>query len=152
VPGESVPSPEENFRKRVELVPTPQIYQALQAHWIWQDQLMWSRTQLLVAVQGGAFATDKISAEQSGRWVIFFVAGLLSLALCRLAILDERDRDNAAELLNHLLVTNLPSDTKISKERKRLYWLSGGGIIRLIIGGFMILDFLIAVWLALPRH
>lgn len=132
-----------NFHKNVDDLKTPQIFQALQAHWIWQDQLMWSRNQLLLTIQAATLAATSVLSKMSHGWMMFFLAGIVSLALYRLAELDERDRDNTATLLNCLLITNLPSDAHLRRSSFISYLGSGGGMIRLMIVGFVFLDFLL---------
>ncbi len=133
----------DNFRENVKVIETPQIFQALQAHWIWQDQLMWSRTQLLLTIQGATLVAASALSRMRYGWMMFFLAGVVSMALYRLAELDERDRDNTAALLNCLLITNLPSDANLRRSSFISYLGSGGGMIRLIIVGFVFLDFLL---------
>ena len=65
---------------------------------IHQDQLMWSRTQWLVAIQAGAFAAMySVRSECMLVWGVFVLALLLTVFLLFLVELDRRIRDEKAD-------------------------------------------------------
>lgn len=127
----------------------PVFYQALHDRWIWQDQLMWSRTQLLLVIQGATIAATAALRETTplGLGSLLFLAGFLSLALYRLATLDERNRNNTGSLLNAIILTNMPTDTPARRRNLRYLLGSGGGLIRVIIGAFAALDFILGSYI-----
>ena len=131
----------EDFLVQLRDIQNLPIYAALQARWDWQDQLMWSRTQWLMAIQAVSFASLSASGKTTGVGLVFFLAGILSFVLHRLATLDERNRDNTASLMNAIIRTNIPVDHTMRGTWK--YVFSGGGIIRVIIILLTMIDFLV---------
>jgi hypothetical protein len=120
------------------------IWAALQARWIWQDQLMWSRTQMLLAVQAAALAAGH-SLRGSHGAVLLVVGALLSATLLRLAWVDERDRDRVGALMDAVIRTNLPADPAASARAG--WYLSGGGMLKVVLSLFVLGDILYAAYL-----
>jgi hypothetical protein len=109
------------------------------AQYLHQDQLMWGRTQLLIAAQvavlGGAFA---LRENQLGYAIGVLVLGcLLTLATLRLVYLDETVRNCIGDKLPREL--RMRTDELGIRSRA---WLPGGGaVLKWTLWVFAAIDF-----------
>jgi hypothetical protein len=137
-------------------------FRALISYYIHQDQLMWSRTQILIATQGG-FLAGSYSLIGKNDWVAFLMplsAALFTLLLSAVIKLDMSDRDVnlklmdkiAEELSNPYVGNNIPrfrltSERKWSTIRGRFVLLV---VICLLLLSDITMSFLIFVFHILP--
>lgn len=127
----------EEFRTRVNELHDSKVWSGLQARWIWQDRLMWSRAQILLGVQTVAIAAGYQLGDPAGVLVLT-LAATLSLILLQLARLDEKNRGITASLMDSILQSHLPGDTTSGVWWDRL--TSGGVLLKVVIGGFALID------------
>ena len=88
------------------------LYSALMAHYLHQDRLFWSRTQLLIAVQAAVLATG---FSQRGHWLalaIMLFGALLTFLIMILVIKDQADRDVNLPIMDNLADDLLPDGIK----------------------------------------
>ena len=98
-------------------------FRALISYYIHQDQLMWNRTQILIAIQGGSLA-GSYSLIGKNNWVAFLI--LLSAVLFTLLLLAVIKRDIDARDVNLQLID------KIAEELSKPYEGDGVPCFRLI--------------------
>lgn len=102
------------------------------AQYLHQDQLMWGRTQLLIAIQvavlGGAVT---LMARQPGYAMgVLFLGCILTLATLSLVDIDEKVRDRIG--------TKLPPSLQMRSGARRL---GGGLVLKWTLGMFAAIDF-----------
>lgn len=131
-------------------------YRGLVSQWIHQDRLMWSRTQLVMALQvaclGGGYAVshkDRLLATG-----VVVLSGVFSLAALHLVRIDRKDRDLAEAVLpwvgKHLLSkSGGASDTDVltNLHLKNAFMMHEGETTRRLKGG-MVLQIMIWVMIA----
>jgi len=117
------------------------LYQALVQHKIHQDQLLWSRVQIIHAIQvgvlAGGFALHFAWGNSSlGGWLLV-CGGLLTLFLFFLVIGDYADMKVNEDIMKGLAERLLPSDMK--DEEKEIRW-TGKRVLpgRFLSGHYMI--------------
>lgn len=89
------------------------LYQALMAHALNQDGLMWSRVQILIAIQGAAIAAGYTLRHEL--WLAMFlmvVAALLTFFVILLARNDLLDRNTNLRLMDALATVIVPDSIK----------------------------------------
>jgi hypothetical protein len=143
------------------------LFQAIMAEWIYQDGLMWNRTQLLIAIQGAAIALSYSLRFYPAGPAAIFIGMILTLLLNRLVRLDKYDRDKAKDALRRLvtqptsntttflaaryLAEELPKDDERFGSGPRFvawfryhFW-SGDGILAMVTIFFITLDITLAI-------
>jgi hypothetical protein len=88
------------------------LYSALMAHYLHQDRLLWSRTQLLIAVQAAILAAG---FSQRSHWLapaIMLFGALLTFLILILVIKDQADRDANLPIMDKLADDLLPDRIK----------------------------------------
>jgi len=135
------------------------LYQALVQHKIHQDQLLWSRIQIVHAVQvgvlGGGFALHSWGHSFLGGWLLV-IGGLLTLALYFLIIGDYADMKVNESIMKRLAEKLLPPDIGGEvrwTDRNILYrrcvpkWLPGHRLIYGMVILFISVDFILGICL-----
>ena len=136
------------------------LYQALVQHKIHQDQLLWSRIQIVHAVQvgvlGGGFALHSWGHSFLGGWLLV-IGGLLTLVLYFLIVGDYADMKVNESIMDKLAKKLLPRGMKGKAirwtdrdvwPRKRLPgWLSGHRLIYGMVILFISGDFILGICL-----
>ena len=130
------------------------LYQSLVQHKIHQDQLLWSRVQIVHAVQvgvlAGGFALHFAWGHSFlGGWLLVS-GGLLTLFLFFLTLGDYADMKVNEDIMKELAERLLPSDMK--DEKKKIRWtdeevwhrrfLHGHNMIYASIILFVVVDFI----------
>lgn len=140
------------------------LYSALMAHYLHQDHLLWSRTQLLIAVQAAVLATG---FSQRGHWLapaIMLFGALLTFLIMLLVIKDRADRNVNLPIMDKLSDALLPDGIKdeLRQEKKatniqltktlrfrficgRYITIRGWYIIKSVLIMFIFIDILLAV-------
>lgn len=152
-----------NSKQSFNLGALGNLYRGLIANWIHQDMLMQSRSRLLIGVQGAIIGASFYLYIQISKWYAFsilIVGVIINMAILRLSILDERDRDLALPLIVWAAKKLLQIDEKklkdkniLSKEQTLdkvfgmyipLSRFEGGPIIRGSLWLFVVIDIAIA--------
>jgi len=132
------------------------LYQSLVQHKIHQDQLLWSRIQIVHAVQvgvlGGGFALHSVWGHSFlGGWLLV-IGGLLTLVLYFLIVGDYADMKVNESIMKGLAERLLPSDiegevrwTDEKVPHRRL--LSGHRLIYGMVILFISVDFILGICL-----
>lgn len=127
------------------------LYQSLVQHRIHQDQLLWSRVQIVHAVQAGvlagAFALNFAWHYSFFAGLLLVIGGLLTFLLFFLVKRDYADHIVNADIMDKLAKRLLPFDMKNGKVKwtaKRRF-LRGHQMIYCSIIGFTVLDFVLGV-------
>jgi hypothetical protein len=133
------------------------LYSALMAYYIHQDRLLWSRTQLLIAVQAAVLATG---FSQRGHWLalaIMLFGALLTFLITVLVIKDQADRDVNLPIIDRLADELLPdgikdklhqegNDTRVRlTSTPRYRFVRGRYIIKGVLIMFIFVDILLGV-------
>lgn len=90
------------------------LYSALMSHYLHQDNLLWSRVQILIAVQGAILVAG---FSLRGHWLssaIMLLGALLTSLVMILVFLDQTVRDSNLAILDKLAEKFLPD--RIKKE------------------------------------
>lgn len=88
------------------------LYSALMAHYLHQDHLLWSRTQLLIALQVAILA---VGYSQRCLWLapaIMLFGALVTFLIMILVIKDQADRDVNLPIMDKLADELLPNEIK----------------------------------------
>ena len=142
--------------------PEASLYQALMAHYLHQDRLLWSRVQLLIAVQGAVLVAGfYIHSENSWLATVIMIAGaMVTIIIFYLVTLDISDRDKHLRVMDKLAESLLPEEmkNKLREEKVKEPFIrltSGYPRIRRFIGGgrtlkcVLVMFFLLDIALAL---
>jgi len=128
--------------------PIPELYSALMAHHLHQDNLMWGRVQVLALVQAGAFgAAYTLRRLEWAPYVLWGFALALTLLLAALAWKDSRDRIVNQPLMDELVKQLVPKDIKrvppdhAAKNRGRFISLTSSDRIPMLGSGMRTLKF-----------
>ncbi len=126
-----------------------ELYSALMSHYLHYDQQMWSRTQILLAVEGAALATGYNFRSDWLGPVIMFSAIILVLVIWGLI---ERDRDNrdvnvaVMDVLVERIVNIHGNHRLISLRSEPLHWYPRGRyLINVVIILLLIIDLVLAL-------
>lgn len=130
-------------------------YAALLSHALHQDALLWSRTQLLTAVQAAILASSYALRTTWLALALLTMGAVLTVLIAILVEKDQRDRDVNQHILDALADRLLPGDLKASltaagaqppqvristRAPRWLPLMKGRIIIRLILWGFVAID------------
>jgi hypothetical protein len=127
------------------------LYRSVLSMALHQDRLLWSRVQLLIAVQGAVLAG---SYALRASWLAPAILGFgaaLTLLLISLVEKDQLDRDVNQKLLDELGSRCLPEDLRnpgirfTAKIPKGSLILRGRHVLRLVLWGFFVLDLVLGV-------
>ncbi len=131
------------------------VYRAAMAYWIYQDRLMWSRTQLFVAVQAAAISAGYYLRGYPASCIVLMLGAMLTIFLLRLAHLDRVVRNKTLEGMKTFtsasnpaiegFTNSLPDDSMDVKNRRQYLLWSGDGILVTIGIGLIIMDLALAV-------
>ena len=113
------PTPTETNKPDVERQDSA-LYPALMVHYLHQDRLIWSRTQLFIAVQAAFLAAG---FSQRGHWLgpaIMSFSVLLTFMILDLVIKDQADRDVNLLIMDKLADELLPNGIKDKLQKDKL--------------------------------
>ena len=130
------------------------LYQALVQHKIHQDQLLWSRIQIVNAIQvgvlAGGFALHSGGHSFWGGWLLV-IGGLLTLVLYFLIIGDYADMKVNEKIMKRLAEKLLPPDiggeVRWTGKRCLPKWLPGHYMIYCMVILFISADFILGICL-----
>lgn len=122
--------------------PEASLYQALMAHYLHQDRLLWSRVQLLTAVQGAVLVAGFYTHSDNG-WLaaaIMIAGAIMTAIIFYLVTLDISDRDKHLKVMDKLAGSLLPEEIKKKLREEKvnepfIRLTSGYPYIRRFIGG-----------------
>jgi hypothetical protein len=138
-----------------------QLFDTLLAHCLNQNDMMWSRTQLLIAVQGGVIvAAYYLSTFPSGLSLACYVlvgGAILTALMTLLAIEDQQDRDANREVMDKIYLELMKTlgwkdmqaikfekddffKFRLTKRPLWLVWADGDYILVFVFLGFIALD------------
>lgn len=122
------------------------LYRALISHYLHQDRLLWSRVQLLVAVQGAVLAG---SYSLRYHWLaigILSMGVVLTILLILLIEKDQRDRDVNLGILDALGLRLLPANLQQPPIRMTSTWIiRGQWVLRIVLWAFVGLNLILGV-------
>lgn len=120
------------------------VYAFLTDYYMYQDELSWGRTQLLVAVEAGAIASAFAVRQLAS--VTLLVGAVLVAIIWRIVERDWETRDQNLELLDKV---HEPLGIRMVKKARNEWW-QGCFLLRIVFGGFILLDVILAFlfWLA----
>ncbi len=134
------------------------LYQSLVQHRIHQDQLIWSRVQIIHAVEAGilagGYALNSIWENPLFAGLLLIIGGVLTLFLFFLVKRDYADHMVNATIVDELAERLLPSDMK--EQNLTVRWtaerrgLRGHHMIYTSVIGFTVLDFVLGIYLLRP--
>jgi len=158
MPDEKTLQPNSKQSEKGEILDSG-LYEALMAHMLHQDRLVWDMTQLIVVIQGGALASGfTLRSHWLGPVVLLFGA-VLTIMLLALVVKSELDRDANRAIMDRLANELLPQKIKgelrqqgkgepfvrVSVTPPRWYgFLRGRYIVRGLLVGFAVLDTILA--------
>jgi len=134
------------------------LYSALVSFYLHKDQLLWSRTQLLIAVQAGVLASGYHFKSIWLGPIVMVLGALLTFMFLQLVEKDRSSRDANLELMETLEHCLIPDSIKNHLESKGKRWkvryvepsgiwwaiMRGRVVIRVIIFAFMAVDIILA--------
>jgi hypothetical protein len=126
------------------------LYSALVAMYLHQDRLLWSRTQLLIAIQGAVLAAGFSLRSKWFAPAIMLLGALLTFLIMVLVIKDQADRDVNLPLLKKLNEESVPErlknlgPVKLTSEPP-FNLMRGRYIIKIVLIIFILIDILLAV-------
>lgn len=88
------------------------LYRALISHQTHQDRLLWSRVQLLIAVQAGVLVAGFSLREYWQGTIIMILGAVFTFGVYSLMLKDEADRDINQLLMDKLAERLVPKDIK----------------------------------------
>lgn len=139
---------------------TETLFSALISMMIHQDSLLWSRVQILIAIQG-AVITGSYILRGSIESKLLLISGFIFTCLLHLLVTkDQKDRDANRELVDELGFKLIPKNinNEIYKKYKMLKYIpfstdfkfmkipiKGGFIIGLVLKAFAIADIILLI-------
>ena len=132
----------------MELSGDNEIYRFLVTYYLYQDQLSWSRTQIVVAVEG-AIAAGAFSSKCSVLSVLALTLGTIVIGLIwRLIERDWQARDQNLPILD---TAHKDRGIRMTPPGAR-WWQRGTWIIRILLGLIVIFNLAAAVWFAVQWY
>ena len=138
-----------------ESVKADGFYRALISLRIHQDRLLWSRVQLLIAVQGAVIGGSYAIGDHFLAGSILFAGFVLSLVIHELVAKDQIDRDVNLKLIDQLGNLLIPEEIKKGLTQpyirfsgdppKYCSFTRGRNLIRFAIWFFILLDAILAI-------
>ena len=128
------------------------LFSALLSHSAHQDSLLWSRVQLLVAVQGAVLAGSYALRGGFLPPLMLVTGAVLTGLIIALVEKDRLDRDGNRPLIDALAMRLLPADLREShgfrfsaEPPKWFPFLRGRYILRTVLWGFLAADLLLSL-------
>ena len=122
------------------------LYRALLSHYVHQDRLLWSRVQLLIAIQGAVLAGSYSLRDHWLAFGILLAGSVITILLILLVEKDQRDRDmnlGIMDILGHRL---LPADLREQPILMTSSWIiRGRWLLRIVLWAFVVLDVILFV-------
>ncbi len=134
------------------------LYSALISMKIHQDNLLWSRVQILIAIQGAVITGSYFLRTTWISYLLLLNGIFLTILLIFLVSKDQNDRDSNNDLVNELGIKLIPKDInkRVYKKYIKLSYIpfstkykwknipiKGGFIIGLVLWTFVVLDILL---------
>ncbi len=146
--------------------PDSGLYRACMAYYLHQDRLLWSRTQLLVALQAAVIAAGFTLRGQWGAPALMALGATLTVLILILMVIDQRARDLNLPLMDMLVDRLAPMQIKEELRSmgqkyvfrftttwfNRFPFIRGSRVIWLVMILFICIDVALAVLYAWPTH
>ncbi len=122
--------------------PDSTFFQALMAHYLHQDNILWNQIRTLIAIQAGVLAAGYALRNGTLSPIIMLFGTMLTFLLLLFILKSEQDRDVNRQIMDeHKIDPRAMLSTSPPCWRK---WATGKNLIRVVVIMFIILDMMLA--------